>query len=127
MSRQKLAQELCEKDGKDWDELDDAGKHGYLHYADVVIRKDTRPAKGEVAEVKLGHTHEKPVEAEAPPAQPPEGDEPPAPDKPKPAPTKPDVIPEGMYWCTKCNTLHREISKTGKGIKMGLKHLKYKA
>lgn len=37
--RLKTAKELCQKEGKDWDALDDYGKHSYLHYADIVIRK----------------------------------------------------------------------------------------
>jgi len=32
---------------------------------------------------------------------------------------KPEVIPEGMYWCTECSRLHREDSEIGK------KHLQY--
>ncbi len=28
-------------------------------------------------------------------------------------PVKPDEIPDGMYWCPKCKTLHRETSKIG--------------
>lgn len=33
--------------------------------------------------------------------------------EPKPEPVKPDVIPKGQYWCTKCKALHRETSKIG--------------
>jgi len=31
-----------------------------------------------------------------------------------PEPVKPDVIPTGQYWCTKCKSLHRETSRIGK-------------
>lgn len=37
-----------------------------------------------------------------------------------PAKPKPDVIPDGLFWCGRCETLHRETSKVGQ------KHLKYK-
>ena len=40
--------------------------------------------------------------------------------EPKPKPVKPDVIPKGQFWCTKCKALHRETSNTGK------KHIKHK-
>jgi len=63
MSRQSVAKELCEKDGKVWNELDDPQKHSYFHYADVVIRNESRPVKEGTAKVKLGHSHE---EAETP-------------------------------------------------------------
>lgn len=53
--------------------------------------------------------------------QPIEEPEPKAPE-PKPKPVKPDVIPKGQFWCTKCKTLHREIGTS----KIGQKHLKYK-
>jgi len=43
-----------------------------------------------------------------------------APPEPKPEPVKPDVIPKGQFWCTKCKALHRETSKIGQ------KHLKNK-
>lgn len=36
----------------------------------------------------------------------------------KSSPIRPDVIPDGQYWCSKCLSLHRETSKIGK------KHLK---
>ena len=39
----------------------------------------------------------------------------------KPEPVKPENIPNGMYWCSKCETMHRESSKVGKA------HLKHKA
>ena len=32
---------------------------------------------------------------------------------------KPAVIPEGMFWCSHCQSLHRASSKTGQ------RHLKY--
>lgn len=48
--RLKLAKELCEKEGKDWDALDDYGKHSYGHYADVVIRKRLQAPKEAVKE-----------------------------------------------------------------------------
>lgn len=43
--RQKVAKELCQKDGYDWDTLDDYGKHSYGHYADVVIHKGLQAPK----------------------------------------------------------------------------------
>lgn len=36
-------------------------------------------------------------------------------------PVVPETIPDGQYWCSKCEKLHREASKTGQ------KHLKYNA
>jgi len=33
---------------------------------------------------------------------------------------KPEVIPNGMFWCSRCNSLHRIASKTGGS------HLKYR-
>lgn len=40
--------------------------------------------------------------------------------EPEPEPVKPDKIPSGMFWCTRCKALHRETSKKGQ------KHLKHK-
>lgn len=34
---------------------------------------------------------------------------------------KPEVIPEGMFWCSHCQVLHRADSKTGQ------RHQKYSA
>ena len=129
MNKQKLAKELCKKDGKDWDELDDAGKHGYEHYADVVMRKEAQPIKE--GKAKLGHTHAKPIEpgltGELPLLKQEEDGllteenlQKMAEELPKPAPVKPDSIPEGKYWCTHCLVVHREDKKIGK------RHLKYK-
>lgn len=42
--------------------------------------------------------------------------------KEKPAPRqKPETVPKGQFWCSKCNALHRETSTKGK------RHLKYAA
>lgn len=130
MNKQKLAKELCQKDGKNWDELDDAGKHGYFHYADAVIRKKAKPPR-EAGGKKLGHTHatapkvelgeayaleqaERAKEAEEHKKA---WDEAREESLSKPAPT----LKPGQYICSKCNnTIHRETSKIGK------RHLKYK-
>ena len=127
MNKQKLAKELCQKDSKDWSELNDAEKHGYMHYADAVIRKKAQPVK-ERGKAR-GHSHDKPDEG--------------LPDLliipeaingktlaetadiareiikasvPKPYP----ALQSGQYLCGECKTPHRETSKIGK------KHLKYK-
>ncbi len=127
--RLKVAKELCQEDGYDWDSLDDYGKHSYEHYAAVVIRKrppalvvtpkeiqespsNKCPAcngkgfteeQGGLVQIQCGEcggTGEAQVK-----------------DEPQPAPTvkgKPEVIPDNQYWCDKCRTLHRITSKIGK-------------
>jgi len=62
----------------------------------------------------------KPVGAEPEPEAPPVL-EAPATDQPTPEPpVEQPPIPDGQYWCGKCQTLHRETSKVGK------RHLKHK-
>jgi len=187
MDREKLAIDLCQKDGKNWDDLDNAEKHGYFHYADVVIRKKDKTIVEGGVKAKPGHSHAPkivkagadvsctgllfqlmgkrtreysdeelwmkcreeaisgmvfPHRVEMPcgqvyiiahPEVIPEEDVPcPCGDPehwivryvdnresgtPKPVP----VLKPGQYFCSQCNTPHRETSKIGK------KHLQYKA
>jgi len=127
--RQEVARELCQKDGNEWEQLEEEQISVYLQLADLNIA-DRKPASRAIyncltcqdrgfielehglvqvqcLDCEKGRMMGESMEIAEPPRM-------------KIVKQKPGIIPEGMFWCSHCNSMHRLNTAIGK------RHLKYK-